>query len=77
MTLKLSQKITNNKNVMLSGKIGDLIFGINSPLNSNKKRSYYQGGISTLPSIMNYLMEKCDKKSEITDINKNIKTVKV
>ena len=67
LKIKKIKEKKEDSHIIHSGKIGDIIFGINSPLNNNIKRSYYQGGISSLPSIMNYLREKYDKNIDNSD----------
>ena len=62
----IKEKINNQNNSFLNA-INDIIFFLNSPLNDNNKNIYYQGGISSLPSVMNSLREKNVKNSNINN----------
>ena len=53
-------------------KINDIIFDNNSPLNNINKKGYYQGGICSLPSIMNSLGDSHEKN---IDYNKILKII--
>ena len=71
---KLFQENKNNKdnnNIITNfNKINDIIFDYNSPLFNNTKKTYYQGGISSLPSIMSALREYGIKNIDNNNINK-------
>ena len=60
------------KNNIKFDKINDIIFDNNSPLNNINKEGYYQGGICSLPSIMNSLKDNHEKD---IDYNKIIKII--
>jgi len=56
-------------------KINDIIFGPNSTFNDNdNKKTYYQGGLSSLSSIINSLYQENNNKN-IDSINKIIKSI--
>ena len=63
------------KSKIFFGKINDIIFGPNSTFNDNfNKKTYYQGGISSLSSIMNCLIPENNNKS-IDSIKKIMKSL--
>ena len=60
---KIIQEKINNQNNSFLNSINDIIFFLNSPLNDNNKNVFYQGGISSLPSVINSLREKNAKNT--------------
>ena len=65
---KIKNQLIRNNNIQFN-KISDIIFPINSPFNINKnKRTYYQGGISSLSNIMHCL--NCSGDNHSKNLNK-------
>ena len=64
----------NNKNTSASFdfKVYDIIFGCTSPLYRKSKNIYYQGGISSLASIMNSLGELHRKNTDNINMIKDL-----
>ena len=83
---KLNNDNKNNKDIKDNNdiinnfeKINDIIFDFNSSSSYNNKKTYYQGGISSLPSIMNTLREygikHIDNNNNINKIINKTKTI--